>query len=35
MIVQLPHINILDIYVIRDELYFHALCEDNIVQLLY
>ena len=40
MIVQLPYataipINILDIYAIRDEMYFHVLCEDNTVQILH
>ena len=40
MIVQLPYataipINILDIYVIRGEMYFHVLCRDNIVQILH
>ena len=40
MIVQLSYataipINILDIYAIRAEMYFHVLCEDNTVQILY
>ena len=40
MIVQLLHlsaipISTLDMYVIRGEMYFHVLCEDNIVQILH
>ena len=40
IIVQLSYataipVNILDIYAIRGEMYFHVLCEDNTVQILH